>query len=161
MGITTLLLLIETQYLNDLKSIILDVDFVFHLAGTNRPENEEDFTHGNVELTHFITSLMEQSGRNIPIVLTSSIQAELDNPYGHSKFKAEKLVHKYMHDSGSAVYIYRLPNVFGKWCKPNYNSVIATFCYNIANGLPIKINDENISLSLVYIDDVCDSFIKL
>ena len=147
--------------LDDLKSIISDVDFVYHLAGTNRPENEKDFIYGNEELTHSITTCMKKSGRNIPIVLTSSIQAELDNPYGKSKLKAEKLVLKYMHDTGSAAYIYRLPNVFGKWCKPNYNSVIATFCHNIANGLPIKINDENTSLSLVYIDDVCDSFIKL
>lgn len=136
-------------------------DFVFHLAGVNRPKHEAAFSEGNVDLTANLLSALSAAGNKAPVVLSSSIQAALDNPYGTSKAAAEQKALQYQESSGAAVYIFRLPNVFGKWCKPNYNSVVATFCYNTVNGLPITIHDEQAELRLVYIDDVCDAFIRL
>ena len=159
-GFTDTIYFNRSNSLDELKTILPEIDFVFHLAGVNRPKNDEEFLSGNTELTELLVKAIKVSGQKIPILYTSSIQADLDNPYGRSKLEAENLLIKYMKDTGSPVYIYRLPNVFGKWCKPNYNSVIATFCNNIANDLPIKINDENTTLSLVYIDDVCRSFVE-
>jgi UDP-2-acetamido-2,6-beta-L-arabino-hexul-4-ose reductase len=136
-------------------------DFIFHLAGINRPKNDDEFKKGNIDLTQKIIDTLVNSGRKTPILLTSSIQAELDNPYGASKAGAEQAVTAYRQKTGAATFIYRLPNVFGKWCRPNYNSAIATFCYNTLNDLPITINNPEAALSLVYIDDVCQSFVGM
>lgn len=140
-----------------LKDKLLQVDAVIHLAGVNRPQNQEEFLEGNRDLTQQIVNILTESKHFIPILFTSSIQAELDNPYGHSKKLAEDVLLEYASQHNVPVTIYRLPNVFGKWCKPNYNSVVATFCYNIANDLPITIHDESKELNLVYIDDIIDA----
>jgi len=129
-------------------------DFVFHLAGVNRPQNVEDFDKGNRGFTEELLELLENSGKKVPVVITSSIQAVLDNPYGVSKKATEDAVFEWFRRTAIPVYIYRLPNVFGKWCRPNYNSVVATFCHNVAYGLPIQINNPATELALVYIDDV-------
>ena len=147
--------------ISELSGLVSDVDFVFHLAGVNRPEHEIEFAEGNTDFTQTLVEALEEAGRDIPIVFSSSIQAIGDSPYGKSKAAAEKLILDYSNVSGALAYVYQLPNVFGKWCKPNYNSVIATFCHNIAHDLPISVHDENAALSLVYIDDVCDEFIQL
>ena len=134
-----------------------ECDFVYNLAGVNRPEKEEEFMEGNFG---FISTLVEtlKKYKNIcPIVTSSSIQAALENPYGKSKKAGEDMLFAYGKEVGTDIYIYRFPNVFGKWCKPNYNSAVATFCHNIANDLPITVNDRDITLELVYIDDlVCE-----
>lgn len=135
-------------------------DFVFHLAGTNRPKNPEEFKNGNTDLTQSILSKLKETGRRIPILLSSSIQAALDNPYGISKNEAEKAVARYAEATGSLVYIFRLPNVFGKWCRPNYNSVVATFCHNVANGLPLHLSNPEQELQLVHIDAVITAFLE-
>lgn len=142
-----------------LRSYCAGCDFVFHLAGVNRPENEIDFENGNAEFTRVLTGFLAEGSR-CPVVFSSSIQAELENPYGRSKRRAEEILLKYEEQTGAAVYFYRLPNVFGKWCRPNYNSVISTFCYNTAHDLPIHITDQNHVLRLVYIDDVVAEFIR-
>lgn len=136
-------------------------DIVYHLAGVNRPKEESEFIEGNGDFTKQLVSILEQKNNCCPIVFSSSIQAEYDNAYGKSKLYAEKVLEEYALKNKITVYVYRLFNVFGKWCKPNYNSVVATFCYNIARGLPININDENAEIRLVYIDDVVKSFIML
>ncbi|MCT4583403.1 MAG: NAD-dependent epimerase/dehydratase family protein [Peptostreptococcaceae bacterium] len=146
--------------LQELKTYCEDIDFVFHLAGVNRPKNESEFMVGNFDLTKNLLEILEEKNNNTPILITSSIQAIKDNPYGKSKKAGEKLVRDYSNRTGSNVFVYRLQNVFGKWCKPNYNSVIATFCNNIAKGIEITINDSNVKLNLVYIDDVINQFIK-
>ena len=140
---------------------VKNADFIYHLAGINRPENDEQFKEGNTDLTQKIVDILVNNERSTPILLTSSIQAELDNPYGISKAKAELVIDAYGKETGAATYIYRLPNVFGKWCKPNYNSAVATFCYNTINDLPITVHNADASLSLVYIDDVCREFVNL
>ena len=140
---------------------IKSADFIYHLAGINRPINDVEFKKGNTDLTQKIIDTLIEAGRKTPILLTSSIQAELDNPYGASKAGAELAVAKYQEQTGAATYVYRLPNVFGKWCRPNYNSAVATFCYNTINDLPITINNPDAQLNLVYIDDVCQSFVDL
>jgi UDP-2-acetamido-2,6-beta-L-arabino-hexul-4-ose reductase len=134
-------------------------DFIFHLAGVNRPQHEDEFKEGNVELTRMLCEAVKSCGREIPIVYTSSIQVERENAYGISKREAENILNELSVSCGTPVYIYRLPNVFGKWCKPNYNSVVATFCYNIVNDLPIQINNADAEVSLVYIDDVISNFL--
>ncbi|MES2755853.1 MAG: NAD-dependent epimerase/dehydratase family protein [Pseudomonadota bacterium] len=135
-------------------------DFVFHLAGSNRPASEDGFTTGNVALTRQLCDAVRGAGRAIPVLYTSSTQAALDNAYGTSKRLAEDALQA-LAQEGSATYIYRLPNVFGKWCRPNYNSAVATFCHNIANGLPIQINDPDAQMNLVYVDDVVDEFLRV
>lgn len=145
----------------DLANMVASTDFVFHLAGINRPKYEIEFSQGNTDLTEQLVTLLSSTGRQIPLVLTSSIQAAHDNAYGKSKAAAEQLAFDYMQQTGSPVYVYRLANVFGKWCRPNYNSAVATFCHNTVHDLPITIHDANAPLSLVYIDDVCASFIHL
>ena len=137
------------------------VDFVFHLAGVNRPKDPAEFAAGNKELTEQLCDAIRASGRQIPVIYTSSIQAEADNPYGASKKAAEQALIALERDAGSPVYIYRLPNVFGKWSRPNYNSAVATFCYNIANDLEIRISDPAATIRLVYVDDVIADFLKL
>ena len=141
-----------------LERHLKDVDIVFHLAGVNRPEKIKEFEIGNAGLMRTIVNMLEKMKRNIPIVLASSIQAIIDNPYGISKKQAEDILLAYSKKNNAKVYIYRFPNVFGKWCRPNYNSVVATFCHNIANGLDIAISDVNNKIELVYIDDVVYEF---
>ena len=138
-----------------------ECDFVFHLAGINRPQNPEDYLSGNFGFTSNLLNSLKKHQNKSPIVFTSSIQATLANAYGKSKKAGEDLLFQYGSENNVSVYIYRLPNVFGKWCKPNYNSAIATFCHNIAHDLPIQINDPHVEMKLVYIDDVIASFIDL
>ena len=144
-----------------LSELVSDIDAVVHLAGVNRPPVPEDFVSGNTGLTQDLCKALLDGGRQVPVIFTSSTQAALDNAYGKSKLDAELALRAYAAHSGASVYIYRLPNVFGKWCKPNYNSAVATFCHNIANGLPIQINDTSAALSLVYVDDVVDAFVNV
>lgn len=135
-------------------------DFVFHLAGVNRPQNDEEFMEGNWGFTTQLLDSLRKNGNNSSVLITSSIQATLDNLYGKSKKAAEDLMFDYSKEIGAKSYVYRLPNLFGKWCKPNYNSAIATFCNNIANDFPIQVNDKNYELTLAYIDDVLVEFIN-
>lgn len=144
-----------------LPSLLRSVDFVFHLAGINRPTDPSEFATGNLELTVQLCDSIRANGRPIPVLYTSSIQAEFDNPYGASKKAAEQELILLARDTGSPVYLYRLPNVFGKWSRPNYNSAVATFCYNIAQDLPIQINDPNAMIQLVYVDDVIADFLRV
>lgn len=145
--------------IGDLQGLIERSDFIVHLAGENRPADEGDFEVVNSALTSLICDKIRATGRNIPIILTSSTQAEHQNSYGESKLSAETAVKTLAKDTGNSVYIYRLPGVFGKWCKPNYNSVVATFCHNVSHDLPIQVNDPAFELRLVYIDDVIEEFI--
>ena len=131
-----------------------DCDFVYHLAGVNRPKETSEFMEGNFGFTNTLLQALESAGNTCPIMISSSIQAALDNPYGKSKLAGEELLREYGKRTGAKVMIYRLPNLFGKWCRPNYNSVTATFCHNIANGLPIQVNDPTVELRLVYVDDL-------
>ena len=137
-----------------------DCDFVFHLAGVNRPQNTEEFMHGNFGFTSTLLDTLKKHNNTCPIMISSSIQAELDNPYGLSKKAGEDLLFAYSEETGATVLVYRFPNVFGKWCRPNYNSAVATFCNNIANDLPIQVNDRKVNMTLVYIDDVVDELIR-
>lgn len=145
----------------DLPDLLQGVDWVFHLAGINRPEDPSEFVTGNTNFTQALCDALKKSGRKIPVVYTSSIQAERDNEYGTSKRAAEEALLELNQSSDCPVYIYRLPNVFGKFAKPNYNSAVATFCHNIARGLPVQINDPSAVIKLVYIDDVVASFVAL
>ena len=135
-------------------------DFVFHLAGVNRPQSEEEFMQGNFGFTSTLLEKLKENNNACPVMISSSIQASLDNPYGKSKKAGEELLREYSKQTGAKVLIYRFPNVFGKWCRPNYNSAVATFCNNIANDLPIKVNDPTVNMTLVYIDDVVDELIR-
>ncbi|GIQ71252.1 NAD-dependent epimerase/dehydratase family protein [Xylanibacillus composti] len=153
------------EYNRESETQILDVycqevDFVFHLAGVNRPEDESDYMKGNFEFTLELLNRLEKYGNTCPILMSSSIQAQLNNSYGISKKASENLLFQYGEETGARVLVYRLPNVFGKWCKPNYNSVVATFCYNIARELEVKVSDPLTTLNLVYIDDVIHEFIR-
>ena len=143
-----------------LKEYCADADFVFHLAGVNRPKNPEEFMVGNRDFTGALLALLELAGNPCPVMLSSSTQAALDNPYGESKRAGEQLLRDYGACTGAKTLIYRFPNVFGKWCRPNYNSAVATFCYNRANDLPIQVNDRNTRLTLVYIDDVVQELLS-
>ena len=138
----------------DLKAFIMSSNFIIHLAGENRPINEEDFYNVNHGLTKLVCEIAKSTGKKIPILFFSSMQESLDNLYGKSKKQGEQQVIKYNKETGNKVIVYRPPGIFGKWCKPNYNSVVATFCNNIANNETIKVNDENKNLDLVYIDDL-------
>lgn len=144
-----------------LEELINRSDVVIHLAGENRPKEELDFEKNNLELTKLICNFVRLSNRKIPILFASSIQAELDNPYGKSKLSAELELYSLEKETGNPVFIFRLPGVFGKWSKPNYNSVVATFCHNIANNLPVEISNPNKKLRLVFVDDVVNNFIQL
>jgi UDP-2-acetamido-2,6-beta-L-arabino-hexul-4-ose reductase len=136
-------------------------DFVFHLAGVNRPDNEQEFEQGNADLTRALCDAVRASGRKIPIVFSSSNQVGRDNPYGRSKHQAEDALRELSAATGTPAYIYRLSHVFGKWCRPNYNSVIATFCHNIARDLPIRVDDPNAVIHPVYVDDVAKAFLDV
>ncbi len=140
--------------LGDLRAKAADADFVFHLAGVNRPIDPAQFETGNAGLTGALAQILKQAGRKAPLVLSSSIQAAEDNPYGLSKKAAEDAALRYAEDTGAPVYIYRFPNVFGKWCRPNYNSVVATFCHNAARNMPLRVDDPQKEISLLYIDDL-------
>lgn len=156
----TLLTFTRENAPTDLEELVNQADFIFHTAGVNRPESEDEFRTGNIDITQRIVDALEASGKRTPILLTSSAQAILDNPYGRSKRSAEEIVSTWSSQSSSPVYIYRLPGVFGKWCRPNYNSVVATFCNNMAKGLPIQVSDPSHIITLVYIDDVISGFIS-
>src|SRR5690554_5373861 len=142
----------------DLLQLVTDTDLVFHLAGINRPQDPAEFQQGNADLTHGLYDALEEAGKVVPIIYSSSTQASADNPYGVSKRAAENALLSFSERSGSPVFIYRLPNVFGKWARPNYNSAVATFCHNIARDLPVQINDPAAVIRLVYVDDVVASF---
>ena len=154
------------EYYRDTDSLLLDeyckeVDFVFHLAGVNRPKEQSEFMEGNFGFTSELLESLKKYNNTCPIMISSSVQAELDNPYGESKKAGEDLLFSYREETGAKVLVYRFPNVFGKWCIPNYNSAVATFCHNIANDLPIQVNDQSVVMNLVYIDDVVSEFIKV
>lgn len=155
----------RSDELSQLSDLVQGVDFVFHLAGVNRPLDPAEFTTGNVDLTQAlcqaVCSLAEATGKRVPIIYTSSTQADRDNPYGRSKREAEDALLAAARSHQVQVHIFRLPNVFGKWCRPNYNSVVATYCHNIARDLPIQVNDADARLQLVYVDDVIERFVQL
>ena len=155
----TLYLFSKNDSISILEAYLNEVNFIFHLAGVNRPEKIEDFYKGNTKLTQTIINFLISNNKSVPILLSSSAQSNLDNDYGKSKKEAENLIIKYSKEVNTNVYIYKLPNVFGKWSKPNYNSVISTWCHNISHNLDITINNKDIKLDLVYIDDVIKSFI--
>lgn len=148
-----------------LPELLQGVDFVFHLAGINRPQDLQEFVLGNTNLSQALCDAVANvaviTGKKIPVVCSSSIQANSDNPYGQSKRSAEVALFTLQRNHGVQVHVFRLPNVFGKWCKPNYNSAVATFCHNIARGLPIRINDPAAPVTLVYVDDVISRFLQL
>jgi UDP-2-acetamido-2,6-beta-L-arabino-hexul-4-ose reductase len=148
-----------------LPALLQGVDFVFHLAGINRPQDPQEFTTGNVDLTlalcQAVGAVAKSTGKKLPIVYTSSTQAGRENPYGQSKRGAEDALFALAHSHQVPVHVFRLPNVFGKWCKPNYNSAVATFCHNIAHDLPIQVNDPAAPVTLVYVDDVIERFLQL
>lgn len=148
----------------DLDAFCSDADFVFNLAGVNRPQNTEEFMQGNFGFASVLLETLKKHGNRCPVMLSSSIQATLvgryaDGEYGKSKKAGEELFFSYAEETGAKVLVYRFPNLFGKWCRPNYNSAVATFCHNIANGLPIQVNDRSTQLELVYIDDLVDELI--
>lgn len=148
----------------DLDVYCRDADFVFNLAGVNRPKDQSEFMKGNFGFASQLLDALKRHGNKCPVMLSSSIQATLEgrfegSEYGKSKLAGEKLFFDYAEETGAKVLVYRFPNLFGKWCRPNYNSVVATFCHNIANDLPIKINDPSVQIDLVYIDDLVDELI--
>lgn len=143
----------------ELKQSVIDADFIVHLAGVNRPKETKEFYEGNGGLTEKIVGYLRDNNKNTPILITSSTHAILDNDYGKSKKQSEDALIKYSDECDAKVYIFRLPNLFGKWCRPNYNSAVSTFCYNIAHDLDVWVNDPAIELNLVYIDDVVASII--
>lgn len=136
-------------------------EFVYHLAGVNRPKNRAEFTVGNVGFTKRLCAALVEAGNRAPIAYASSIQAEADNPYGASKRAAEEALLRHAEAAGSIVNLFRLPNVFGKWARPNYNSVVATFCHQIVRGETVTVHDAAALLRLIYIDDVVDAFVRL
>lgn len=143
-----------------LDTYCADCDMVFNLAGVNRPENTEDFMQGNFGFASTLLDTLKKHRNTCPVMLSSSTQAALDNPYGKSKKAGEDLFFAYSRETGADVLVYRFPNVFGKWCRPNYNSAVATFCHNIARELPITVNDRAHEMTLVYIDDVVDELLS-
>lgn len=143
-----------------LDNAVKDCDFVLHFAGVNRPKDVSEFIEGNFGFTSELLQKLKSANNKAPVLITSSIQAALDNPYGKSKKAAEDYMFAYAKETGAKVYVYRLPNVFGKWCRPNYNSAVATFCNNIANNLPITVNDPSVEMTLVYIDDIADEVLR-
>ena len=155
----------RSDELAQLPALLQGVDFVFHLAGVNRPQDPQEFVSGNVDLTQALCqavgAVADAAGKPVSIIYTSSAQAGRDNPYGKSKLGAEDALLAVARSHHVPVHIFRLPNVFGKWCKPNYNSAVATFCHNIARGLPIQVNDPAAPVTLVYVDNVIESFLQL
>jgi UDP-2-acetamido-2,6-beta-L-arabino-hexul-4-ose reductase len=153
------------EYDKDTSPVLLEdycreAEFIFHLAGVNRPKEQAEFMEGNFGFTLTLLDILKKYHNTSPIMLASSIHAELDNLYGKSKKAGEDLMFSYSNETGAKVLIYRFPNVFGKWCRPNYNSAVATFCHNIAHNLPITVNDPNVLMTLVYIDDLVEELIN-
>lgn len=146
--------------LEQLEEFVKEADFIFHLAGINRPKGPGEYESGNKEFTERLIETLKKNERKIRMLLSSSTQAALGNPYGVSKKSAEDAVFDYGRECGTKVYVYRLPNVFGKWCRPGYNSVVATWCYNIPRNIPAQIDNPDTELSLVYIDDVVQECIN-
>jgi len=146
---------------DDLRSFVAKADFIIHLAGINRPLNPEEFVDGNINFTKKLLDIIQETGSKAPIIFSSSTQAALDNPYGRSKKAAEDEIFEFAKEYAHQVFVYRLYNVFGKWCRPNYNSVVATFCYNAAHDLPIQINHEAPAIDFVYIDDIIAEFFRI
>lgn len=147
-----------------LKDYCLEADFVFHLAGVNRPKDPKEFMEGNFGFSNTLLDTLKECGNKAPVMLSSSIQASLagrfaNSEYGKSKLAGEELFFDYAKETGAKVLVYRFPNLFGKWCRPNYNSAVATFCNNIANDLPIQVNDPSTELELVYIDDLVEEML--
>ena len=141
---------------SEIPNFIKEADFIIHLAGINRPLTKEEFYNGNTNFTKELVDMVKASGKNIPIIMSSSIQAELDNDYGKSK----KMGEDFLFESGLPVYVYRLANVFGKWCRPNYNSVCATFCFNIAHEQPIEIRDRDYVVHFNYVEDIVNTWMN-
>ena len=146
---------------SELSALIAQADIVFHLAGVNRTDNEQEFEDINGGLAKVLRDEIVAHGKNIPVIYTSSTQASKDNAYGTSKRNAENYIFDLKHKAGSPVYVFRLPNVYGKWCKPNYNSAVATFCYNIARNIPITVRDPEAEFTLLYVEDLVDRLIKI
>jgi len=144
-----------------LEAALASADVIYHLAGVNRPRDPDEFISGNVEFTAYLCNTLSRLGRDPTLIFTSSVQAASDNPYGLSKRKAEEILADFGRSTGAKVAVFRLPGVFGKWCRPNYNSVVATFCNNIARGIPIAIKDPAREIDLVHIDDVVKAFIDI
>lgn len=159
-GHTELYLYNREHSFEDLEHFTKDCDFVFHLAGVNRPLNESEFMEGNLGLTTKLLQLLTKNKNKAPVLITSSIQVEKDNPYGKSKKAGEEELFAHAKETGAKVFVYRLPNLFGKWSKPNYNTVVATYCYNVARNLEIQVNNPNALLELAYIDDVIEEFLR-
>ena len=150
--------------LEQLDSYCQSCDFVFNLAGVNRPQNQEEFMQGNFGFASTLLDMLKKHNNTCPVMISSSIQATLagrfgTSEYGKSKKAGEDLMFEYAQETGAKVLVYRFPNLFGKWCRPNYNSAIATFCHNIANDLPIQVNDRSVEMELLYIDDLVDEMI--
>ena len=149
--------------LDELNEYTSDCDFIFNLAGVNRPQNQEEFMQGNFGFASTLLSYLKKHDNKCPIMISSSIQAtcigRYDSEYGRSKKAGEELIFSYSKETGAKVLVYRFPNLFGKWCRPNYNSAVATFCNNIANDLPIQVNDRNVQLELLYIDDLVEEML--
>jgi len=149
------------QSAGELADLTARADFVFHLAGVNRPKEEQEFVEGNTNLTRQLCDCLAAAGRRAPVVMSSSVQAELENAYGRSKKAAEDVILDYHAKTGAPVYVYRFPNVFGKWSRPNYNTVVATFCHNLSRGLPVQVSNPAHPLQFVYIDDIVRVFLDL
>ncbi len=147
----------------ELQTFASRADFVFHLAGVNRPKDPKEFLEGNYAAADALTAALKRAGNKCPVMLSSSVQATLvgryDGDYGRSKLAGEELLFRYGAENGAKVLVYRFPNLFGKWCRPNYNSAVATFCNNIANDLPITVNDRSTELELLYIDDLVEEML--
>lgn len=159
-GYKNLLLCNRNTALKELEKYIEECDTLVHLAGVNRPEHEEEYYTDNVGFTKKIIEILQRKHKKVYVIFSSTIQTTRHKGYGESKMEAERALQDFVRDSGSRLSIFRLPNVFGKWCKPNYNSVVATFCYNVSHNLDIRVDDPNAQMRLVYIDDVVNQIIS-
>ena len=160
LGFSNLLLVDRETSKHTYETYVKKAQFIFHFAGVNRPQDPKEFVIGNTQTVAELITLLEKHKSKAPLVVSSSIQAMNNNPYGLSKKAGEDLLLTFASKHKHPIYIYRFTNIFGKWAKPNYNSVVATFCHNISRDLPIKINDENSKISLIYIDDVVDEMLR-
>ncbi len=160
LGYTDVLSITSASSNSELNDAVAQADFVFHLAGVNRPQDPAAFVSGNIDFTKSLCAALTAVGRPVPVLFASSTQAAVDNPYGRSKIAAEAALLDYALRTSAPVMLFRLTNVFGKWCRPNYNSAVATFCHNITRGLTVTVNDPSAPLQLVYVDDVVTAFIQ-